>query len=782
MKKKVFKKIGFKIAITVITIFFIVGGITIPIYGVTSAIGAFFSSFFSDDDGYDITEKLDQMSAEELQSFADENGAFINGDKLKKYIKKERESVPSSINGSKITIKDGRETSETVSLDTSSFVNKYKLSWEFLAAVDLASFQSIEGENTNILDNSNIIKPVFDWNSSYTKDTYSYSRTWHVTTEYDPTTGKTTEVKNEFNTYNMKNSETVVKMPLAIPNKITTMFGETSYKVRKDVVVLNEDWCKPTVISEKTSTKQVFDKKVDDTSKPKYKNEEVYVFQGANNSKSYNASISVNKNIVRDSDLDYKYKGAEGDYYKYEATEGFWIFKRTYTLLLHKSDIPENESNQTMHFKENGIKKIFNGYEKKDVYKTITIKEKLMSQSKKKIIEDKVADITETFNPAPFIKFLNAVELSVDDLPLVRECLLNIPKTSSYVETIDRIINGDYGDITIGGGNTGGGSGLPGYSDITDGGGIIPLFLQRDERWKDAPFGTSNVGDGGCGPTSLAMIVAGLGGNISGISQYDYNKNGILEPNEMAAYGSKYYVDNVGVSHAMFSKVATDTGLSCRQTYSTSEVLTALKDGKIVLASMGPGIFTRGGHMLVLTGISGNGELTMNDPASKTNSQKTWNPNTVFNEAKGYWIYDNPNLIVEKFVATSYYAFTYADAAEIGTPEAMDEAKLQGGNDSTATGLYVGDKDLRHKILAVDPKLIPYKTRVYVSFPQEVKTMTMPDGHVVSLDGYYLASDCGGAIKEKRIDVYMGAWKKSHQYKDLAYQFGRRNVTIRRSK
>ena len=55
----------------------------------------------------------------------------------------------------------------------------------------------------------------------------------------------------------------------------------------------------------------------------------------------------------------------------------------------------------------------------------------------------------------------------------------------------------------------------------------------------------------------------------------------------------------------------------------------------------------------------------------------------------------------------------------------------------------------------------------------------MPDGTKVSLDGYYSAVDTGGAIKQNRIDVYMGAWRVNPQYKSLAYEFGRRNVTIR---
>ena len=57
--------------------------------------------------------------------------------------------------------------------------------------------------------------------------------------------------------------------------------------------------------------------------------------------------------------------------------------------------------------------------------------------------------------------------------------------------------------------------------------------------------------------------------------------------------------------------------------------------------------------------------------------------------------------------------------------------------------------------LAVDPKVIPYGTKVYI--PQFGKV--------------FVAEDCGGAIKGNRIDIYMGSYNE-------CMKFGVQNIDI----
>jgi len=63
-------------------------------------------------------------------------------------------------------------------------------------------------------------------------------------------------------------------------------------------------------------------------------------------------------------------------------------------------------------------------------------------------------------------------------------------------------------------------------------------------------------------------------------------------------------------------------------------------------------------------------------------------------------------------------------------------------------------------VVAVDPKVIPYGTRMFI---------ITADGDFVY--GIGTAEDCGGAIKGKRLDLYMPTLRQ-------AYDFGRQDVTV----
>jgi 3D (Asp-Asp-Asp) domain-containing protein len=68
----------------------------------------------------------------------------------------------------------------------------------------------------------------------------------------------------------------------------------------------------------------------------------------------------------------------------------------------------------------------------------------------------------------------------------------------------------------------------------------------------------------------------------------------------------------------------------------------------------------------------------------------------------------------------------------------------------------LGCKVVAMRTVAVDKNLIP---RHSVLFIKETVGLKMPDGS--AHDGYWYASDTGGAIKGKRIDLYTGANARS---------------------
>ena len=86
------------------------------------------------------------------------------------------------------------------------------------------------------------------------------------------------------------------------------------------------------------------------------------------------------------------------------------------------------------------------------------------------------------------------------------------------------------------------------------------------------------------------------------------------------------------------------------------------------------------------------------------------------------------------------------------------------GNDS------LGCRPIAMRTVAVDPRYIPRRTRLFI---RETVGMRMSDGSVH--DGYWYASDTGGAIKGQKIDLYTGHGRGSMS---PAMRFNQRRLTI----
>lgn len=86
------------------------------------------------------------------------------------------------------------------------------------------------------------------------------------------------------------------------------------------------------------------------------------------------------------------------------------------------------------------------------------------------------------------------------------------------------------------------------------------------------------------------------------------------------------------------------------------------------------------------------------------------------------------------------------------------------GNDS------LGCRPIAMRTMAVDPRYIPRRTRLFIP---ETAGMRMPDGTIH--DGYWYASDTGGAIKGQKIDFYTGHGRGSMA---PAMRFNQRRLTL----
>lgn len=80
----------------------------------------------------------------------------------------------------------------------------------------------------------------------------------------------------------------------------------------------------------------------------------------------------------------------------------------------------------------------------------------------------------------------------------------------------------------------------------------------------------------------------------------------------------------------------------------------------------------------------------------------------------------------------------------------------------TKTGVNISNMGIENKIIAVDPKVIPLKSKLYLQFPEDYK----------HLDGIWTAEDTGN-FSGNRIDLFVGSSKK------VAFDFGRREIKVK---
>lgn len=157
----------------------------------------------------------------------------------------------------------------------------------------------------------------------------------------------------------------------------------------------------------------------------------------------------------------------------------------------------------------------------------------------------------------------------------------------------------------------------------------VPLYYQYASSWGKVSYGDATISQNGCAPTSIAMVLS-------------YLKKSEIYPNDITAYtGNRYYVNGVGSSWDIFSACAQHWGVTCNYIGTSGQrILQELSQGHPVILSMGPGTFTKGGHLIVLTGVSEDGKIYVNDPndnAKKNHYGQEFSLSLITMEAKGGW-------------------------------------------------------------------------------------------------------------------------------------------------
>lgn len=169
------------------------------------------------------------------------------------------------------------------------------------------------------------------------------------------------------------------------------------------------------------------------------------------------------------------------------------------------------------------------------------------------------------------------------------------------------------------------GGGIPSLGNVrfTDGAVSVVYYNQMDERYASKPYGTDHIGGYGCGPTAMAIVVSSMTSDM-------------VDPVKMAewSYKNGYWCKGSGSYHGLIPAAAGAWGLpvSGCSASEPQRILDALAQGKLVVAIMSKGHFTKSGHFIVLRGIQ-DGKIMVADPGSHSRSGQLWDLSIITNEA-----------------------------------------------------------------------------------------------------------------------------------------------------
>lgn len=165
--------------------------------------------------------------------------------------------------------------------------------------------------------------------------------------------------------------------------------------------------------------------------------------------------------------------------------------------------------------------------------------------------------------------------------------------------------------------------------DLSDG---VPLFMQWDQRWGYAQYGSDVAGITGCGPTCLAMA-----------GYYVTGGDDTFRPDKMYAFAEKngYYASGYGSSWTLISEGGVKLGLDVTEIPLVKKrMMDNLEVGNPIICSMRAGDFTTTGHYIVLVGVE-DGMFRVNDPNSHANSEKLWSYEQIEGQIRNLWVIRN---------------------------------------------------------------------------------------------------------------------------------------------
>lgn len=189
-------------------------------------------------------------------------------------------------------------------------------------------------------------------------------------------------------------------------------------------------------------------------------------------------------------------------------------------------------------------------------------------------------------------------------------------------------------------------------------------YSQVDSRWKNHMYSaigdpSQTIGISGCGPTSAAMVVSSIKGSINPAEMGDL----------YVKYG--YRTSNNGTYFSAMKWTADYFDIPFKRVYNWSDAQNLLKNGYYVVVSCNEGLFTYGGHFIVIIGIDGN-TLAIYDPYLYSGKFDTYDRRPANVRVSGNTAYVSVSNFKKYANATNYFGFKHDGNTSIDIPKEED--------------------------------------------------------------------------------------------------------------
>lgn len=182
------------------------------------------------------------------------------------------------------------------------------------------------------------------------------------------------------------------------------------------------------------------------------------------------------------------------------------------------------------------------------------------------------------------------------------------------------------------------------------------LYMQTDPRWASVEYATgrgdrvgssiATVGNSGCGPSCMAMVISTLTGQE-------------FTPEDACAWSLShgYKATGSGTYHTYFEPQGQAYGISVKKMNTVSnykstsqydlrtKVLTELTNGNWIIAVMGPSIWTTSGHFVLAWYYDD--AVYIKDPYNKNPKCSKSDKDTFLNATKFFWLVDVLSYVQE---------------------------------------------------------------------------------------------------------------------------------------